>query len=195
VVGTIVAGRQYPVLEHIIGMFVNTLALRNFPQSEKTFLQFLREVRNNTLLAFENQDYQFDDVVMLLNLPRDVARNPLFDALFVFESVQDKSYQQEMAAFSGPHLKIKPFEGVDSPAKFDLLFTGSDTGKQIYFVLQYSTDLFKEETIQRLAEYFMKITAAAAANKEIFLKDIAISHDLDQASSNIYRQEQTDFDF
>ena len=43
IVGTPAAGRRHADLENIIGMFVNTLPLRNFPIGEKTFRELLEE--------------------------------------------------------------------------------------------------------------------------------------------------------
>ncbi|MCP5050465.1 MAG: hypothetical protein GY940_25095, partial [bacterium] len=57
VIGTAIAGRRHADLEKIIGMFVNMLALRNSPKGGKTFIQFLNELKNRTLEAFENQEY------------------------------------------------------------------------------------------------------------------------------------------
>ncbi|MXO81656.1 hypothetical protein GRP75_28605, partial [Paenibacillus sp. OT2-17] len=54
IVGSPVAGRPHADLQGIIGMFINTLAIRNYPEGEKTFVQFLQEVRENAFLAFEN---------------------------------------------------------------------------------------------------------------------------------------------
>ncbi|MCP5104664.1 MAG: amino acid adenylation domain-containing protein, partial [bacterium] len=57
VVGTPVANRGHADLQGVVGMFVNTLAMRNFPEGKKSFEDFLQEVKVNTLTAFENQDY------------------------------------------------------------------------------------------------------------------------------------------
>ncbi|MCP4149728.1 MAG: non-ribosomal peptide synthetase, partial [bacterium] len=77
VVGTPVAGRRHDDLKLIIGMFVNTLAIRNLPEGKKTFNQFLRDVKETTLSAFENQEYPFEDLVDKVDINRDVSRNPL----------------------------------------------------------------------------------------------------------------------
>ncbi|MBJ8191553.1 hypothetical protein JDS79_32765, partial [Bacillus cereus] len=63
VVGTPVAGRTNADLEPVIGMFVNTLAIRNRPADDKTFLSYLEEVKETALGAFENQDYPFEELV------------------------------------------------------------------------------------------------------------------------------------
>ncbi len=79
IIGTAIAGRHHSDLTNIIGMFVNTLAMRNFPKGNKSYTEFLKEVNNNSIAAFENQDVQFEDLVDKLNLERDPSRNPLFD--------------------------------------------------------------------------------------------------------------------
>ncbi|HLP58377.1 MAG TPA: condensation domain-containing protein, partial [Candidatus Deferrimicrobium sp.] len=57
VTGSPIAGRKHPDLKKIIGMFVNTLALRNYPAGEKKFPDFLEEIKEKTLKAFATQDY------------------------------------------------------------------------------------------------------------------------------------------
>ncbi|MGE5340374.1 MAG: amino acid adenylation domain-containing protein, partial [Candidatus Omnitrophota bacterium] len=63
IIGTSLAGRRHSDLENIIGMFINALALRNYPSAHKTFREFLQEVRENTLEDFENQDFPFESLV------------------------------------------------------------------------------------------------------------------------------------
>ncbi|MCP4149879.1 MAG: hypothetical protein GY757_19190, partial [bacterium] len=82
VIGTPTSGRGHADLEPVMGMFVNTLPLKNYPAAEKTFLQLLREIKKRTLDAFANQDYQYEDLVAQLAIARDARRNPLFDTMF-----------------------------------------------------------------------------------------------------------------
>ncbi|MBG9807845.1 peptide synthetase, partial [Bacillus subtilis] len=60
IVGSPIAGRPHKDLEPILGMFVNTLALRTRPEGGKPFVQYLQEVRETALEAFEHQDYPFE---------------------------------------------------------------------------------------------------------------------------------------
>ncbi|MCP4156072.1 MAG: hypothetical protein GY757_50600, partial [bacterium] len=82
IVGTATAGRRHADLERIVGMFVNTLAMRNYPEGEKNVAEYLKEVKNATLNAFDNQEYQFENLVDRLSVRRDTGRNPLFDVMF-----------------------------------------------------------------------------------------------------------------
>ncbi|MCP5047884.1 MAG: amino acid adenylation domain-containing protein, partial [bacterium] len=91
VIGTPIAGRRHADLEKVIGMFVNTLALRNYPVGRKTLKEFLEEVKKQTLNAFENQEYPFEELVEKLDIQRDVERNPLFDVMFSLVDVETGS--------------------------------------------------------------------------------------------------------
>ncbi|MCK5055781.1 MAG: amino acid adenylation domain-containing protein [Candidatus Aminicenantes bacterium] len=153
IVGCPTAGRRYAELDKVIGMFVNTLPLRNYPVGEKSCKELLKDLRGRTLTAFENQDYQFEDLVEKIALNRDASRNPLFDVLFVLQD----------AVFSGleiARLKLRPYEYKRKTAKFDLCLEGLETGGNLVFNLEYSTQLFKESTIKRFSEYFKKIISS-----------------------------------
>ena len=63
IIGSPIAGRPHADLQNIIGMFVNTLAMRNYPVGNKSFLEFLEEVKQGALEAYEHQDYQFEELV------------------------------------------------------------------------------------------------------------------------------------
>ncbi|EKN37622.1 putative non-ribosomal peptide synthase, partial [Clostridium botulinum CFSAN001627] len=77
IVGVPIAGRSNADLENIMGMFVNTLALRNKLEGDKKYIDFLNEVKENSLRAYENQSYQFEALIEKLNLKLDASRNPL----------------------------------------------------------------------------------------------------------------------
>ena len=81
VVGTPTVGRHHADLEGLVGMFVNTLALRNKADSNLSFRDFLANVKQNTLKAFDNQLYQYEELVDTLEIPRGTGHNPLFDVL------------------------------------------------------------------------------------------------------------------
>ena len=90
IVGSPIAGRPHTDLENIIGMFVNTLPIRNYPEGNKTFRAFLEEVKENTLKAYENQDYQYKELLSKLRVARELGRNPLFYTIFAMHNVDIK---------------------------------------------------------------------------------------------------------
>ncbi len=165
VIGCPIAGRSIPELESMVGMFANSLAMRNFPQSEKTFRVFLKEVRDNALGAYENQDYQFEELVKALNLQRDLGRNPLFDVLFLLHNADFK----EMGVSS---LVFEPFEYENNVTRFDLTLEALEKDGKILFGIDYFTGIFKRETVERLAGYYLKIAEQVISNPDIKIGEI-----------------------
>ncbi|MGE5340608.1 MAG: amino acid adenylation domain-containing protein [Candidatus Omnitrophota bacterium] len=167
VIGSPVVGRRHVDLEKIIGMFVNTLALRNYPSQEKRFLDFLEEVKENALKAFENQDYPYETLVEQVVLNRDTGRNPLFDTMFVLQNTGFPSLEL-------PDLRLYPHEYENRTSKFDLTLTGVEENDQLVFTFEYSTQLFREETIERFIAYFKNVITDAIENKNRRISDFEI---------------------
>ncbi|HLP58020.1 MAG TPA: condensation domain-containing protein, partial [Candidatus Deferrimicrobium sp.] len=91
VIGTPIAGRTHAELGRIIGMFVNTLAMKIEPIGEKTVSEFLVEVKEKALNAFANQDYPYEELVEHLAVDRNNGRNSLFDTLFALQNVETRA--------------------------------------------------------------------------------------------------------
>ncbi|HLP73030.1 MAG TPA: amino acid adenylation domain-containing protein, partial [Bacteroidales bacterium] len=179
IIGTPTAGRPHSDFERIIGMFVNTLALKNYLEGEKTFISFLEEVKDNTIKAFENQDCQFEELVEQVEVKRDTARNPLFDVLFVLQNMEVETEGTPgdwgtVADGGDSRVKLLPYRYNTAISKFDLTLMAIEGVKGIHFSFEYCTRLFKEETIRRMIEYFKKIVAAVITAKNKKLSEIEI---------------------
>ncbi|PEU19242.1 MULTISPECIES: non-ribosomal peptide synthetase [unclassified Bacillus (in: firmicutes)] len=150
IVGSPVAGRPHSDLESVVGMFVNTLALRNMPRGDQTFENFLENVKENVLKAQENADYPLEELIENLGLQRDLSRNPLFDTMFVFQNM-------DIAEWDLPELNVRPFIFDNHISKFDLTLIAKETERSIHFIFEYSARLFKRETIKRIATHFEQL--------------------------------------
>jgi non-ribosomal peptide synthetase component F len=136
-----------------MGVFFNTLALRNYPRKDKTFVDFLKEVKKNTLDAFENQDYQFDDLVEKVAPDRDAGRNPIHNVKLVLLNVDTRDLE-----IPGLRLKLVDFE--NKTTKLDLGLSGAEVGGELLFTFEYSTALFGRDTIEEFIEYFKNIVSS-----------------------------------
>ncbi|MFC2146434.1 amino acid adenylation domain-containing protein, partial [Acidobacteriota bacterium] len=174
IVGTVTAGRDHADLQKLIGMFVNTLALRSFPQGEKTFKEFLGGVRENILAAFENQDYPFEELVGKVSSRGDVSRNPVFDVVFGLDNEAERTDIYLLEALMVD--KSNPFR--TRKAKFDISLIGAETGEELHFNLEYNINLFKQETIERFIKNFKTILNSITNDicKQLLQMDI-IPHD------------------
>ncbi|MCP4218275.1 MAG: amino acid adenylation domain-containing protein, partial [bacterium] len=185
IVGTPTAGRRHADLENIIGMFVNTLPLRARPRLNVTFTSFLLAVKNKTLAAFENQDYQFEDIVDLVSVERDTGRNPIFDIMFTLGTLNvaaDNAVPQGPADTTGSERLTVPEDGdwesirsgPGRSAKFDISFEGLHAEGRIHFTIEYRTALFKQQTVRRFARYFKKIISEITREPRVALGRIEI---------------------
>ncbi|HLP46994.1 MAG TPA: amino acid adenylation domain-containing protein, partial [Candidatus Kapabacteria bacterium] len=162
IIGSPTAGRRHTDLEPVIGVFINTLALRNYPGGEKSFNEFLREMKEGTIEAFENQDYPFEDLVEKVATVRDASRNPLFDVMLVLQNMDRnleplEPVERPAEQDEEPGIEQKQFLLGNQTSKFDLILTGSENPRGINFSLGYSTRLFKKETIERFLTYLQAI--------------------------------------
>ncbi len=150
IVGSPIAGRSNPDLDRIVGMFVNTLAMRNYPEEEKTFINYLMEVKENTLNAFENQDYPYEELVDNLNIPRDMSRSAIFSTMFALQNME-----QDFGTIE--NLDITPSKLDYKISKFDLTLTVIEQDKKIHCMFEYATSLFKEQSIELMGKRFKQL--------------------------------------
>ncbi len=172
IVGSPIAGRPHADLKNIIGMFVNTLAMRNMLQGDLVFIEFLAHVKENALAAYENQDYQFEILVDKLELRRDLSRNPLFDTMFVLQNMQVSNFQLQQAEQKGESLSFVPYRFEKSISKFDLTLNAWEFNGEIRCDFQYCTKLFKKETIERFIRHFINIVTQITETPTGKLKEI-----------------------
>ncbi|WP_277375760.1 non-ribosomal peptide synthetase [Paenibacillus polymyxa] len=165
VIGTPVAGRTHSEFEGIVGMFVNTLALRQKPLGSKQFSAFLEEVADRTFAAFDHQDYPFDMLVEQVNPERISGRNPLFDACFVLENVPQPVVPATEVTFS-------PYSFEHKISKFDITLYAYEMQEGIGLELEYRKALFKEESASRMLRHFARIVEIIGEQPDIRIEDI-----------------------
>ncbi|QDX92246.1 amino acid adenylation domain-containing protein [Brevibacillus laterosporus] len=156
-VGSPIAGRTHADLDNMIGMFVNTLAMRNQPVGSKVYEDFLQEVKENALAAYAHQDYQFEELVDKLHVQRDLGRNPIFDVMFTLQNA-------DVESFSFEELTFTEYKQESKVAKFDVAFSANEGNEEIAFLVEYSSKLFKKETMERMITQFLQIISAIGTN-------------------------------
>ncbi|SFS46604.1 non-ribosomal peptide synthetase [Marininema halotolerans] len=165
IVGSPVLGRTHADLQSIIGMFVNTLAIRSYPAKDKSFKEYVAEVKENLLQAYENQDYPFDRLVDRLEMKRDPSRNPVFSTLLALQ----ESYKEEEDA-----IPFKTIEYRNSISKFDLSLYGEKGERDLHFEFEFATKLFTNRTVQQLSQDYLAILEAVTRDATITLDAIPI---------------------
>ncbi len=159
ILGTPIAGRTHPDTQDMLGMFVNTLAIKGELAPEQSFLDFLESIKSKCLQGYENQDYPFDELVKELDIERNTSRNPIFDIMFGLQNGAESDLKLGDAMLTDLSHKYKT-------AKFDLtlMINKDDESYSLYW--EYSTDIFKEVSIKRMAGQFETLLNNILINPE-----------------------------
>ena len=177
IVGTPVTGRNHEDLQDIIGTLANLVAMKNHPAKDKKFTDFLKEVKENALHAYENQDFQFETLIKKLNLQVDPGRHPLFDVVLnVINLKRGKPQQENKHLQKNENSPSAPYPVEYHTAKYDLVLRASPKKYTLNMSLEYSTALFKKSTVENMVNNFIEILNQVVENKNITLEDITISN-------------------
>jgi len=158
-VGSPTAGRSRLELEGLIGLFINILVLRTDLSGDPSFRQLLRRVREVVVGAYANQDLPFDKLVEALQPQRDLTRNLLFQALFLFQNTPFQSRESSTLSYS-------KMEVESGKSLFDLTLTVTERGINLSCELEYSTDLFEPHYIRRFLAHFQRLLGVIVADPE-----------------------------
>lgn len=189
VVGSPSAGREKVELENMIGMFVNTLALRNEPKGCISFEEFLEEVKKNSLEAFEHQEYQFEELVDKLDVVRDISRNPLFDTMFTMQNTEN-------VEINIGNLVFKPYKIDFNVSKFDLSLDALERNGVLEFEMEYCTALFKKESVERICSHYINILKQLISKLDSKLSEIClISDDETKQIINVFNSKRKEYSF
>ncbi|MGG1878421.1 amino acid adenylation domain-containing protein, partial [Paenibacillus cisolokensis] len=150
IIGSPVSGRLHHDTEGMVGMFVNTLALRGQPAGDKVYLDFLAELKDVCLKGFEHQAYPFEDLVEEVQVQRDMSRHPIFDVMLVLQNNEEE-------AMDAQGLTLGDLDDKQSSAKFDLTVNITATPEGYTVRWEYVKDLFRPESIARLAVHYEQL--------------------------------------
>ncbi|WP_366293179.1 non-ribosomal peptide synthase/polyketide synthase [Paenibacillus sp. AN1007] len=167
VVGTPIAGRNHSDLQPLIGMFVNTLAIRSYPAADKSFLDYLREIKETTLGAFEHQNYPFEELVDKVNTARDLRRNPLFDTMFAVQNTENLEIQL-------PGLHLSTYDSEEIVSKFDVSLDVTEIEEGLEYLFEYATALYKTETVAKLAAHYLQLLDSILLNPSAAISELGL---------------------
>ncbi|MGL5972536.1 MAG: amino acid adenylation domain-containing protein, partial [Oscillospiraceae bacterium] len=166
-IGTPVSGRISQQLENVIGMFVNTLVIRGKLNSDKAIKEFISEIKETTIKAYENQEYPYEELVEKCGVERDLSRNPLFDAMFILQNNEDVILDVEGTSF-------KPLNFDSNTSKFDISITAFKVDGEYKLKLEYSTELFKPKTAHLFLKRYIKAIESIVENIDVNIGELNI---------------------
>ena len=166
-VGTPVANRNRSEIEHLIGFFVNTLVMRGDLNENHTVKEFLMQMKDYALGAFDHQDLPFEKVVDAIQPERDVAHTPLFQVMFILQNLPVGPQQAS-------DITIEPLAVENGLSQFELTLSLKEVDKAFEGNLEYNTDLFKESTMRRFIQHYLRMVEAVVSNPQLTLKQLSL---------------------
>ncbi|MBN1866411.1 amino acid adenylation domain-containing protein [Candidatus Sumerlaeota bacterium] len=158
-VGTPVANRPAVELESLIGFFVNTIVVRGDLSGDPTFREILARVRDASLDAYAHQNVPFDKLVETLQPTRQPNAHPIFQVVFAFQNTPQ-------ASLNLAGLTLTPLVVSSATSKFDLtLFMWEEDGA-LAGEIEYSADLFRPDTIERMVSHFSVLLEGVVAGPD-----------------------------
>ncbi len=173
-IGSPIANRNWTEVEPLIGFFVNTLVLRTDVSANPTFLEFLQRVKDVAAGAFKHQDLPFAKLVEEIQPQRSLSHNPLFGIMF---QVQNEAYQLQNALnpeLAIPGLSLEQMWSDSGSTKFDMTWHLVERNEGLLAVVEYSTDLFNQDTIARMLGHFQVLLKGIIDNPNQHLSELPI---------------------
>jgi amino acid adenylation domain-containing protein len=168
VIGIPGVNRDHAELEPLIGLFLNTLALRVDLSGDPSVAQLLQQVRTTTLAAQAHKDVPFEQVVEALNPARSLAHAPLYQVAFVMQNTPE-------GRLDLPGLQATPVDLSDEAApELDLWWSVTDVGNRLACTVVFATALFDCTTLQRWSGHWQSLLQAMVADDAQAMSALAL---------------------
>ena len=167
VVGTPIAGRTHRETESLVGFFVNTLPLRVRVTGRERFRELLKQVREVALGAYGHQDLPFEKLVAELAPERDLSRQPIVQVMFALQNLEVPEVRLGEVAVTFVRAEQRA-------SKFDMTLFMREQGAVIYAGLEYATDLFDAQTIERLTGQLQRVLEQVIADPQCRVRDLRL---------------------
>ncbi len=167
IVGVPTIGRTKQKTEDLIGMFVGTLPIRTKYDGGNSVRGLLNQVKNKIIQGLDNQQYPLEDMIENINVERSAGHNILFDVMFALWE------QNSSEIYFGESTGIQTvFE--DQQAKYDLTFYVNVKDNDAFVSAEYTLDLFKKDTIERMLMHYENILQQILQRPDMLLDNVSL---------------------
>jgi len=164
--GTAMSGRQLAESNDLVGMLVNTLAVRVKTPGNEGLYDFLRETHRILGGVIEHQTFPFEQLVPSLAPDRNASRNPIFDLTV--------NYLHDLPTLDMTTLEVSPFPIKRQALAADLMLELLRSEDRLRIVLSYSPSLYDPEVAKGFLEQFVStLSAMYTTGANVPLKEVA----------------------
>ncbi len=166
ILGTPVSGRNHPDLEDQLGLYINTLVLRNKIESKNKYCEFLSQVKNEVLESYNYQDYPFD------KLMEDTKRRNnggLFNLFVSYETTEDE------IKLNLQEINVKYLEIETGTNKFDISIIIRERQEVIELIIEYTSAVYNEKSITKLGTDIQSVIFSVINNEDQIIELLDIN--------------------
>ena len=172
IIGTASAGRNLDGLNDIVGLFTNTLPIRQKMKKSEKFVDFLSRIKSDIYECLANQDYQFQQLASAIS-KGELGHNAISDLMFEVQNIEFVNQEANQL-----HITDYSYQG--QGARFDILFEINILRNNgLKLTIEYRSDLFETQTIDKMNEYYMRIVNTICDTPEISIGDLSILSEAD----------------
>ncbi|HUB61256.1 MAG TPA: condensation domain-containing protein, partial [Puia sp.] len=170
ILGTPVAGREFPGLENQIGFYINTLPIRMQMDRGLPFTHFMNAVREKVIAMLKFQAYPFDRLLEDLGIPIRADRNPLFDVGFTYIKENELNRQENQSGMTG--LQVSYADNGFNLVKADIWFKVFENPDNLVMDITCNSSLFSSTYLHRLASDIQHTISAVIANPQSSIDEV-----------------------
>ncbi len=167
VIGAPESGRSRIETGSLVGCFINTLPLRVDLSGAPSFVELLRRVRSTSVGAYTHAELPFDRLIDAVGVERSQSFSPLVQVMFALQNAARPKL--DLAGLAVDDLTVDR-----RASKLDVTLEAREAPEGLSCVLEYRTDLFRRDTIERLARNWRTLLSAAAANPARAVRDLPL---------------------
>lgn len=190
VLGTPIAGRRFDETEPLIGLFLNNLVLRTKIDENDSFKDLLMKVKEVCLGAYSHQDVPFEKLVEELSPERTMSHSPLFQVMFSLQAeISSNAKKTDLG-----DLRIEGLAADTGTSKFDLTFQLLESSEHFAGLVEFNSDLFHQETIERISNHFKNLTETVIKFPNRKIRDLELLNEAEREEI-VYGLNRTDGNF
>ena len=174
-IGVPSSGRQQEDFQEVVGFFITTLPFRVRVNPAMTLGDVCQQAKKDAVGSLNYADMPLEVLLEQRKVKRDPVRQPLFQVMFGLQFRSDEEQLQ---------LDDVSVELIDLPqtsAKFELSLDIFIEQEQVVGALEFNSDLFDDQTIQRLIGYYQKVLRILLEKPETQLTTIELPDNAEKA--------------
>lgn len=167
VVGIPTDGRDRVELDDMPGFLVNTLPVYLTLKEAMSFDDLLTHVRDVSLEAIGHDDLPFEQIIQELDLDRNASHNPLVQLAIAPQPPGERDLRLD-------DLSVQNLEVPLHTSIFDLTLFYREGSDLLEGAIEYNTDLFERDTVQRMLEHMHTLFEAVVDRPGTHLNELPL---------------------